>query len=199
MAEIFEPLTVLSEQFNKLPGIGKKTAQRLAYYVLMQPEEFAKDFSQALLNAKAKVRYCQICQNISAETLCPICQSAKRDQSTVMVVKSPKELIAMEKTGEYEGVYHVLHGLISPMDGISPDDLTVKELLSRISEGNIEEVILTLSPTVEGDATSMYLAKLLKPLGIKVTRIAQGLPMGSDIEYADEATLLMAWKERKEL
>ncbi len=199
MAEIFEPLTVLTEQFNKLPGIGKKTAQRLAYYVLMQPDEFAKDFSNALLNAKAKVRYCKTCQNICAGDICPICQNAKRDQSTVMVVKSPKELIAMEKTGEYQGVYHVLHGLISPMDGISPDDLTVKELLSRISAGNIEEVILTLSPTVEGDATSMYLAKLLKPLGIKVTRIAQGLPMGSDIEYADEATLLMAWKERKEL
>ncbi len=199
MAEIFEPLTVLTEQFNKLPGIGKKTAQRLAYYVLMQPDEFTKDFSSALLNAKAKVRYCKTCQNISAEDLCSICKNAKRDQSTVMVVKSPKELIAMEKTGEYQGVYHVLHGLISPMDGISPDDLTVKELLSRISAGNIEEVILTLSPTVEGDATSMYLAKLLKPLGIKVTRIAQGLPMGSDIEYADEATLLMAWKERKEL
>lgn len=199
MAEIFEPLTVLSEQFNKLPGIGKKTAQRLAYYVLMQPEEFAKDFSHALLDAKAKVRYCKTCQNISAGEFCPICQNAKRDSGTVMVVKSPKELIAMEKAGEYQGVYHVLHGLISPMDGISPDDLTIKELLSRISEGTVQEVILTLSPTVEGDATSMYLAKLLKPLGIKVTRIAQGLPMGSDIEYADEATLLMAWKERKEL
>ncbi len=199
MAEIFEPLTVLTEQFNKLPGIGKKTAQRLAYYVLMQPDEFAKDFSNALLDAKKKVRYCRTCQNISAEEYCSICKNTQRDQSTVMVVKSPKELIAMEKTGEYQGIYHVLHGLISPMDGISPDDLTVKELLSRISFGNIEEVILTLSPTVEGDATSMYLAKLLKPLGIKVTRIAQGLPMGSDIEYADEATLLMAWKERKEL
>lgn len=199
MAEFFEPLAVLTEQFNKLPGIGKKTAQRLAYYVLTQPKEYAREFSDALLNAKDKIRYCTECQNISAEDTCPICQNPKRDKHTVMVVKSPKEVIALERTNEYNGVYHVLHGEISPMDGISPDDLKIKELLKRVGEGTIEEIVLTLSPTVEGDATSMYLAKLLKPLGVKVTRIAQGLPLGSDIEYADEATLMMAFKERKEL
>ncbi|MBQ7792622.1 MAG: recombination protein RecR [Clostridia bacterium] len=199
MAEFFEPLTVLTEQFNKLPGIGKKTAQRLAYYVLTQPMEYAEEFSKALLDAKKTIRYCSVCQNISASDVCPICQNPKRDKQTVMVVKSPKEVIALERTNEFDGLYHILHGEISPMDGISPEDLKIKELLKRVAEEDIREVVLTLSPTVEGDATSMYLAKLLKPLGVKVTRIAQGLPTGSDIEYADEATLLMAFKERKEL
>lgn len=199
MAEFFEPLTVLTEQFNKLPGIGKKTAQRLAYYVLTQPMEYAEDFSKALLDAKMSVQYCRVCQNISASDVCPICQNSKRDIHTVMVVKSPKEVMALERTNEFNGRYHILHGEISPMDGISPDDLKIKELLCRIGQEDIHEVVLMLSPTIEGDATSMYLAKLLKPLGVKVTRIAQGLPTGSDIEYADEATLLMAFKERKEL
>ncbi len=199
MAEFFEPLTVLTEQFNQLPGIGKKTAQRLAYYILTQPMEYAQAFSKAILEAKSTIRYCSICQNISSDDICPICRNIKRDKQTVMVVKSPKEVMALERIGEYQGVYHILHGEISPMDGITPDDLKIKELLQRVSQGEIEEIVLTLSPTVEGDATSMYLARLLKPLGIKVTRIAQGLPMGSDIEYADEATLLMALKERKEM
>ncbi len=199
MAEFFEPLTVLTEQFNRLPGIGKKTAQRLAYYILTQPMEYAEAFSKALLDAKSTIRYCKVCQNISASDVCPICQNSQRDRRTVMVVKSPKEVIALERTNEFHGLYHVLHGEISPMDGISPEDLKIKELLERVSEEDVLEVVLMLSPTVEGDATSMYLAKLLKPLGIKVTRIAQGLPMGSDIEYADEATLLMAFKERKEM
>ena len=199
MAEFFEPLTVLTEQFNKLPGIGKKTAQRLAYYILTQPMEYAEAFSKALLDAKSTIRYCKVCQNISATEVCPICQNPKRDEHTVMVVKSPKEVIALERTNEFNGLYHILHGEISPMDGISPEDLRIKELLKRVSDGEVSEIVLMLSPTVEGDATSMYLARLLKPLGVKVTRIAQGLPMGSDIEYADEATLLMAFKERKEL
>lgn len=199
MAEFFEPLTVLTEQFNRLPGIGKKTAQRLAYYILTQPMEYAQDFSKALLDAKSTIRYCKVCQNISASDICPICQNSQRDRHTVMVVKSPKEVIALERTNEFHGLYHILHGEISPMDGISPEDLKIKELLNRVSEAEVTEVVLMLSPTVEGDATSMYLAKLLKPLGVKVTRIAQGLPLGSDIEYADEATLLMAFKERKEM
>ena len=199
MAEFFEPLTVLTEQFNRLPGIGKKTAQRLAYYILTQPMEYAQNFSKALLDAKSTIRYCKVCQNISASDICPICQNSQRDRHTVMVVKSPKEVIALERTNEFHGLYHILHGEISPMDGISPEDLKIKELLERVSEAEVTEVVLMLSPTVEGDATSMYLAKLLKPLGVKVTRIAQGLPLGSDIEYADEATLLMAFKERKEM
>jgi recombination protein RecR len=195
----FEPLEILTEQFNRLPGIGKKTAGRLAYYILTQPDELAQDFSSAILNAKKAIKYCNICQNLSGSEICPICEDEKRDNSIIMVVKSPKEVVALERSNEYNGVYHILHGVISPMDGTSPQDIKIKELLNRIGiEGN-KEVVLALNPTIEGEATSMYIAKLLKPLGVKVTRIAQGLPMGSDIEYADEATLLMAYKERKEM
>jgi len=193
-----DPLEVLTEQFNKLPGIGKKTAMRLAYYLLTQPDEYAREFSEAIARAKAVIRYCNICQNLSGGEICNICDNEKRDSGKIMVVKSPKEVIAIEKTGEYNGLYHVLHGLISPMDGIGPNDIKIKELLGRLSDldDNIE-VILALSPTVEGDATVMYIAKILKPLSINVSKIAQGLPMGSDIEYADAATIMMAYKERR--
>ena len=199
MQEKFEPLEMLSEQFHRLPGIGKKTAGRLAYYILTQPDELAQDFSNAILNAKKSIKYCTVCQNLSGSEVCPICGDPKRDSSIIMVVKSPKEVVALERSNEYHGVYHVLHGVISPMDGTGPQDIKIKELLLRVgTEGN-KEVVLALNPTIEGEATAMYLAKLLKPLGIKITKIAQGLPMGSDIEYADEATLLMAFKERKEM
>ena len=194
-----EPLEVLTEQFNKLPGIGKKTAARLAYYVLTQPEEYAKEFSEAVIKAKATIKYCSICRNLSGDEICYICNNEKRDHSKIMVVKSPKEVIAIEKTGEYDGLYHVLHGLISPMDGIGPNEIKIRELLQRISENDKVEIILALSPTVEGDATVMYIARLLKPLCVNVTKIAQGLPMGSDIEYADAATIMMAYKERRAL
>jgi recombination protein RecR len=197
--EKFEPLELLTEQFNRLPGIGKKTASRLAYFVLTQPKELAEDFSSAILNAKNAIKYCNICQNLSGSEVCSICDDSKRDNSIIMVVKSPKEVIALERSNEYNGVYHILHGVISPMDGTGPSDIKIKELLNRVGiEGN-REVVLALNPTIEGEATAMYIAKLLKPLGVRVTRIAQGLPMGSDIEYADEATLLMAYKERKEI
>ena len=192
-----DPLEVLTEQFNKLPGIGKKTAMRLAYYILTQPEEYAKEFSEAVIKAKSVIKYCTTCQNLSGAEICSICDSEKRDISKIMVVKSPKEVIAIEKTGEYNGLYHVLHGLISPMDGIGPNEIKLKELLVRLSKSENIEVILALSPTVEGEATVMYIAKLLKPLSVNVTKIAQGLPMGSDIEYADAATIMMAYKERR--
>lgn len=199
MEEKFDPLELLTEQFNRLPGIGKKTAGRLAYFILTQPNELAEDFSSAILNAKNAIKYCDICQNLSGSEVCSICNDKKRDNSIIMVVKSPKEVIALERSNEYNGVYHILHGVISPMDGTGPSDIKIKELLNRVGiEGN-KEVVLALNPTIEGEATAMYIAKLLKPLGVKVTRIAQGLPMGSDIEYADEATLLMAYKERKEI
>jgi recombination protein RecR len=196
---MLEPLELLTEQFNRLPGIGKKSAMRLAYYVLTQPEDYARKFADAIVNAKAVIRYCKICQNLSGSEICPVCGSFKRDNATIMVVKSPKEVIAIEKTGEYNGLYHVLHGVISPMDGIGPGDLKIKELLERVGSVDNLETVLALSPTVEGDATALYIAKILTPLGVKVTKIAQGLPMGSDIEYADEATLMTAFRERKEI
>lgn len=194
-----DPLEILAEQFNTLPGIGKKTATRLAYYVLTQPKEYADSFASSLIKAKEKSVYCKVCSNLSGSDVCSICSDKKRDKDIIMVVKSPKDVMALEKSKEYKGVYHVLHGVISPMDGIGPNDLKIKELLGRIKENKNVEVVLALSPTVEGDATSMYIAELLKPLGVKVTRIAQGLPMGSDLEYADEATLLTAFNERREL
>ena len=199
MADLKEPLDTLAEQFNTLPGIGKKTAMRLAYYVLSQPSEYAEKFSSAVLNAKKSAKYCKVCQNISGEEICPVCKNENRNHNLIMVVKSPKDVIALEKSREFNGVYHVLHGVISPMDGISPSDLKIKELLERIKNGVDTEVVMALSPTIEGDATAMYLAGILKPLGVKVTRIAQGLPMGSDLEYADEATLLTAYNERREM
>lgn len=199
MAEYSEPLDILAEQFNTLPGIGKKTAMRLSYFVLTQPSEYAEEFGKALLNARNSAKYCRICQNLSGEEICPVCRNENRNRNTIMVVKSPKDVIALEKSREYNGVYHVLHGVISPMDGISPSDLKIKELLERVSDAQNPEVVMALSPTIEGDATAMYLAGILKPLGVKVTRIAQGLPMGSDLEYADEATLLTAYNERREM
>lgn len=199
MSGYVEPLEILAEQFNTLPGIGKKTATRLAYFVLTQPKEYATEFANSLVRAKEKSVYCKVCSNLSGSELCSVCSDNSRDKNTIMVVKSPKDVIALEKSHEYKGVYHVLHGVISPMDGVGPGDLKIKELLERINQNSSVEVVLALSPTVEGDATSMYIAGILKPLGVKVTRIAQGLPMGSDIEYADEATLLTAFNERREL
>lgn len=199
MTDYTEPLDILAEQFNTLPGIGKKTAMRLAYYVLSQPSEYAEAFGNAVINAKKSAKYCKICQNISGEEICGICRNESRNHNTIMVVKSPKDVIALEKSHEFKGVYHILHGVISPMEGISPSDLKIRELLERIKDIEKTEVVMALSPTIEGDATAMYLANILKPIGVKVTRIAQGLPMGSDLEYADEATLLTAYNDRREM
>lgn len=193
------PLVILAEKFAALPGIGMKSAQRLAYHVMSMDEEAVKDFAQALLDAKHNVRCCSCCQNLTERELCPICSDEERDHSIICVVESPKDVSAFERTREFSGVYHVLHGLLSPMDGITPDKLRVKELLSRIAKGGVEEVIMATNPTVEGDATAMYIAGLLKPMGIKVSRLAFGLPVGGILEYADEVTLFKALENRNDM
>lgn len=189
----------LIEGFEKLPSIGHKTAVRLAFYVLDQSEEDTTEFINAITNAKANLKYCSECYNISDTDPCPICASPKRDKSTICVVEDVKDIIAMERTHEFKGVYHVLHGSISPMNGIGPDEIKIKELLSRI-QGNseIKEVIIATNPRVEGEATAMYISKILKPLGVKVTRIAHGIPVGGDLEYTDEVTLTKALEGRHE-
>ena len=193
------PLTRLSEEFSKLPNIGRKTAQRLAYYMISAPKENVQSFVDALLDAREKIRYCDICCNFTDEPVCSVCRSVKRDASTICVVESPKDVAAIEKTREYNGMYHVLHGLISPMDGIGPENLKIKELLKRTQNGEVKEVIMATNPTVEGETTSMYVSKLLKPLGIKVTRLAFGIPVGGELEYADEVTLYRALEGRSEI
>lgn len=193
------PLVLLAEQFAKLPGIGMKTAQRLAYHIMTMSKDEAEEFSKAILNAHERIQFCKICQNLTEGTLCPICDSTKRDNTIICVVEGPKDVSAIERTGEYNGAYHVLHGLISPIDGVSPEKLKVKELLSRIAKGDVIEVIMATNPTVEGEATAMYLSRLLKPLGIKVTRLAFGLPIGGILEYADQVTLYKAIENRNEI
>ncbi|MDE7138363.1 MAG: recombination mediator RecR [Ruminococcus sp.] len=190
------PLIVLAEKFASLPGIGMKTSQRLAYYVMSMEDEAVEEFAKALTDAKRNVHSCKCCQNLTEREICPICSAEERDKGIICVVETPKDVTAFERTREYNGVYHVLHGLISPMDNVTPDKIRVKELLSRISQGNIKEVIMATNPTVEGDATAMYIAGLLKPLGIKVTRLAFGLPVGGILEYADEVTLYKALENR---
>ena len=193
------PLQRLIEQFERLPGIGSKTAQRLAYFVLNMPEDRARDFSEAIIDAHKKIRRCEICCNFSDKERCPICRSENRDKSTICVVETPRDAVAIEGTGEYKGTYHVLHGVISPLNGIGPDQLTVKQLLSRLNNGEVTEVIMATNPTVEGEATAMYISRLLKPLGIKITRLAYGIPVGGDLEYADDVTLARALEGRSEL
>ena len=193
------PLVELAEQFAKLPGIGMKTAQRLAYFVMSMSNEEAKEFSEAIIRAHSTVHMCRICQNLTDKEICPICDDIKRDKTTVCVVESPKDITAFERTREYNGVYHVLHGLISPINNVSPDDIKIKELLERVNNEEISEVIMATNPTVEGEATAMYISKLLKPLGIKVTRLAFGLPIGGILEYADEVTLFKALENRSEI
>lgn len=193
------PLVKLIEQFERLPGVGKKSAQRLAFYVLNLPKEKAIAFADAIVEAKEKIHKCDICQNLTDSQLCPICQDKNRDVSIVCVVEDPRDILAFERTREYRGMYHVLHGLISPMDGVGPEQLHIKELISRVSKGEIVEVIMATNPTVEGEATAAYLAKLLKPLGMKVTRLAYGIPVGGNLEYADEVTLYRALEGRNEI
>lgn len=193
------PLVLLAEQFAKLPGIGMKTAQRLAYFVMSMPEEETEAFAEAILNARRTVHTCKICQNLTEGEICPLCEDPKRDSSIICVVEGPKDVSAIERTNEYKGSYHVLHGLISPIDGITPDKLRVKELLARIQKDGASEVIMATNPTVEGEATAMYLSRLLKPMGIKVTRLAFGLPVGGILEYADEVTLFRALENRNEI
>jgi recombination protein RecR len=191
-----ESIEQLAEQFAQLPGIGRKTAHRLALYILKMSHEEVVTLAQALINVKEKVRYCTVCSNITEADPCSICSNTKRDRTSICVVEEPNDVLAIEKTNEFRGLYHVLGGALSPLDGIGPDDLKIKELLQRLSNSNIEEIILALNPNVEGEATTLYLSKLFKPLGIKVTRIARGLPVGSDLEFADEATLTRALEGR---
>ena len=197
--EYTKPLAKLIEYFQKLPSIGPKTAQRLALYVIKMSENEVRNFAEALIDAKTTISYCDICFNMSSANPCEICSNPTRNKSIVCVVAETKDLMAIEKTNEYSGVYHVLQGLISPIDGIGPDDIRIKELLFRVNQNNITEVILALNPSVEGEATSLYLSKLLKPFNVKITRIAFGLPMGSELEYADEMTLAKALEGRVEL
>lgn len=191
-----ESVEQLAEHFAQLPGIGRKTAHRLALYVLKMNREEVVSLAKALVNAKDKVRYCSVCSNITESDPCFICSNPKRDRSVLCVVEEPSDVLALEKTNEFKGLYHVLGGALSPLDGIGPEELRVKELLSRLTGSSVEEVILAMNPNVEGEATTLYLSKLLKPLGAKVTRIARGLPVGSDLEYADEATLSRALEGR---
>ena len=186
----------LIEQLANLPGIGTKSAQRLAFYIIAMSDERVDALSNSIRQAKANVHYCHICQNLTDSDTCPICKDEKRDKRTVMVVENPRDLAAYEKTGRYEGVYHVLHGAISPMLGIGPDDIRLKELIKRVSEGDIEEVIVATNSSLEGETTAMYIAKLLKEFGVKTTRIASGVPVGGDLEYIDEVTLLRALEGR---
>lgn len=199
MAEYIESLQKLAEKFARLEGVGRKSAMKMAFSVLDMSVEEAGEFAEAILDAKEKIHLCPICQNITDKDVCPICADLNRDKTTVCVVSDPKVVISMEKVREYKGVYHVLHGVISPMNGVTPDKLKIKELLERIGDGEIEEVIVATNPTVEGEATAMYLARLLKPLGLKVTRLAYGVPMGSDLEYADEITLFRAIEGRTDV
>lgn len=189
----------LIESFERLPSIGHKTAARLAFYMLNCSEEETNEFIASIINAKKNLRYCSKCYNISDTDPCTICGNIKRDQSIICVVEDVRDIIAMEKTHEFKGVYHVLHGSISPMNGIGPDDIKIKELLTRLMEGAVKEVILATNPRVEGEATAMYLSKLIKPLGVIVTRIAHGIPVGGDLEYTDEITLTKALEGRREI
>lgn len=189
----------LIQSFEKLPSIGNKTAARLAFYILNASEEETNEFVSSIVNAKKNLKYCSKCFNISDTDPCPICANSKRDQSQICVVEDVRDIVAMERTHEFKGVYHVLHGSISPMNGVGPDDIKIKELLARLMDGQVKEVILATNPRVEGEATAMYLSKLIKPLGIKATRIAHGIPVGGDLEYTDEITLTKALEGRREL
>ena len=196
MANVPVSLKKLMEHFAALPGVGRKSAQRLAFFVLDMPEEQAKDFADAILEAKKSIHNCTICQNLTDKEICDICASPQRDDSVICVVENPRDVMAIERLQEFNGKYHVLHGLISPLDGIGPDQIRIKELLLRLQETDVQEIIMATNPTIEGEATAMYISKLLKPLGIRVTRLAFGIPVGSELEYADNSTLNKALENR---
>ena len=193
------PLQRLIEQFSRLPGIGKKTAMRLAFFVLSRSEDEAEAFASAIIDAKKSVHYCKVCQNITDKEICEICSDVRRDNSVICVVESERDIPVFERTGEYHGLYHVLHGALSPLDGVNPEDLKIKELIARLSDGTVTEVIMATNPTVEGEATASYISRFIKPMGIKITRLAYGIAVGSDLEYADEISLSHALEGRKEI
>lgn len=193
------PLEKLVEQFARLPGVGSKSAQRLAFHVLNLPMEQAQAFADAIVDAKRSVTLCPVCRNLTAGGLCPICSSPKRDEGTICVVADPRDVVAIERSREYNGCYHVLHGVLSPMNHVGPDDLEIKPLVDRVAAGGVQEVIMATNPDTEGEATALYLARLLKPFGVKVTRLAYGIPVGGHLEFADDATLMRALEGRREL
>lgn len=199
MAYSVVPLSGLIEQFERLPGIGHKTAQRLAFHLLGMPDGQAERFAEVILTARREIHTCKSCQNLTDSELCAICSNKERDDSTICVVEDPQDVMAFERTREYAGLYHVLHGVISPLDGVGPDQIRIKELMSRLASDTVKEVIMATNPTVEGEATSSYLSRLLKPMGVKVTRLAYGIPVGGDLEYADEVTLSRALEGRNEI
>lgn len=193
------PLTKLIEQFASLPGIGRKTAARLAFYVLTMTKEQADEFANSITEAHEKIKQCPVCKNYTDKDLCDICSDQRRDKSVICVVEDAKDVAAFERTREYKGLYHVLGGLMSPMDGIGPEQIYIKELIKRLSDGEVKEVIMATNPTVEGESTAMYISRIIKPFGIKVSRLAYGIPVGSDLEYADEVTLYKALENRSEI
>ena len=199
MPIIAEPIARLVNEFARLPGIGPKTASRLTYYLLRAPEEQVASLAEAIQQLKERLLYCETCLNIAESSPCPICSDERRDQSTICVVEEPLDVLALERTGQYKGVYHVLHGAISPVEGIGPDEIRLRELLDRIKNGNVQEIILATNPSMEGEATAMYLARVIGASGPKITRLATGLPIGGDLEYADEITLGQALEGRRAL
>ncbi len=199
MKQYPRPLAVLVNELGKLPGIGNKTAQRLAFHILSLDDKEAEQLAQSILTAKKEMRYCSVCGNLTDKDPCAICSDASRDASTICVVESPRDVMAMERIREYQGLYHVLHGAISPMDGVGPEDINLMSLIKRLQENDVKELIIATNPNIEGEATAMYIARLIKPSGIKVSRIAHGIPVGGDLEYADEVTLLKAMEGRREL
>jgi recombination protein RecR len=194
-----EPIARLIEELTKLPGIGPKTAQRLAFHILHMDKHIVQNIAMSIMDAREKVKYCSVCCNLTDQDPCKICSNPDRDHSTICVVQEPRDVVAMEKTREYKGLYHVLQGALNPMEGIGIEDIRVKELVARLGDGKVREVILCTNPNTEGETTAMYIARYIKPLGVKVTRIARGLPMGGDLEYADEVTLAKALEGRREI
>ena len=199
MRQYPKPLARLINEMSKLPGIGSKTAQRLAFYILSLEDKEAEQLAQSILTAKREMRYCSVCGNLTDTDPCSICSDPSRDETEICVVESPKDVMAMERIREFNGLYHVLHGVISPMDGVGPEDINLMSLLKRLQSSDVKELIIATNPNIEGEATAMYIAQLIKPSGIKVTRIAHGIPVGGDLEYADEVTLLKAMEGRREL
>jgi recombination protein RecR len=199
MADFAEPLTRLIQEFKRLPGIGQKSAQRLAFHVLRRPREEAEGFAAALMDVKDKLGICVVCNNIADAELCPYCRDTNRDRTQICVVEEPHNILPIETTRQFNGVYHVLHGAISPLRGVGPEQLKIKNLITRLQEGEVEEIIMATNPTVEGEATAVYVSRLLRPLGVRVTRIAMGIPVGSDLEFADEVTMLKSLENRREI
>jgi recombination protein RecR len=199
MSYYVAPIAKLIEELSKLPGVGGKTAQRLAFYLLDTPLNEVEQLADAIVNARKNIKYCNVCYNITDSETCNICSNPKRDDSLICVVEDARDVVAMEKTKEFKGLYHVLHGAISPMEGIGPENIRIRELLTRLGEHDIKELILATNPNIEGEATAMYISRLVKPLGVKATRIAHGIPVGGDLEYADEVTLMKALEGRREI